>query len=292
MPAIRALETSIGADMAAFSRHLWARRIPHRVLDDGSGRQIVLVGSEQHAALVQQDFQRWRAGALELESRIGMLAGLQARLVDAVRNTPATLALVVLGVMGALLVAFDDDLRLLRWLTFADLHVADGKLVFDDVAATYARGQWWRLFTPLFLHFGLLHVAFNTLWIWELGRRLERARGALTLLAVGMISGAGGNIAQYIAGGSALFGGMSGMIYGYVGYAWLWARITGDVQLALPRGLLGFMLGWLLLCMRGLVEALGFGAIANAAHAAGLALGMLLGLGAALLYSPPAAPPG
>jgi GlpG protein len=50
------------------------------------------------------------------------------------------------------------------------------------------------------------------------------------------------------------------------------------------------MLGWLLLCMSGLVEAIGFGAIANAAHGAGLALGALLGLGAALLYSPPPDP--
>jgi GlpG protein len=45
------------------------------------------------------------------------------------------------------------------------------------------------------------------------------------------------------------------------------------------------MVGWLFICMSGLVEALGFGAIANAAHAAGLVIGAALGLGAALLYS-------
>jgi GlpG protein len=88
-----------------------------------------------------------------------------------------------------------------------------------------------------------------------------------------------------------LFGGLSGVIYGLLGYAWLWSRLTGDPTLALPRGLVGFMIGWLLVCMSGLVEALGFGAIANAAHASGLALGMLLGLGAGLLYSRPAPPP-
>jgi GlpG protein len=53
--------------------------------------------------------------------------------------------------------------------------------------------------------------------------------------------------------------------------------------------LLGFMLVWLVVCMSGFVEVLGFGAIANAAHAAGLLLGVALGLGAALLYSPPRA---
>ena len=88
-----------------------------------------------------------------------------------------------------------------------------------------------------------------------------------------------------------MFGGMSGVIYGLLGYSWLWSRITGDPLLRLPTGLLGFMVGWLLLCMSGVVEALGFGAIANAAHAAGLAVGMALGLGAGLLYSRPESPP-
>jgi GlpG protein len=155
------------------------------------------------------------------------------------------------------------------------------------VGSTYARGEYWRLLTPVFLHFGAMHLVFNALWVWELGKRVERARGVATLLAILLITGCGGNIAQYIIGGSVMFGGMSGVIYGLLGYAWMWTRFTGDPRLQLPGGLLGFMLVWLLICMSGLVEALGFGAIANAAHAAGLVLGVGLGLGAALLYSPP-----
>lgn len=56
------------------------------------------------------------------------------------------------------------------------------------------------------------------------------------------------------------------------------------MPLALPPGILGFMLGWLAICASGLVEALGFGAIANAAHIGGLLLGMALGLVAALRH--------
>jgi GlpG protein len=291
MPAIKALETDLGPEMAAFSRHLWARRIPHRVIDEGGGRQLVVVGSEQHALQVREDYRRWRAGALELQTRGGFARETLGRSLAALRSAPATACLLLLGVLGAAIVEYDHALGLLHWLTFTDLRLVNGKLVFADVRATYAAGQYWRLFTPVLLHFGALHLAFNALWIWELGRRLERARGTLTLLGVALITGAGGNIAQYMAAGGVLFGGLSGVIYGLLGYTWLWSRLTGDPRLALPRGLLGFMVGWLLVCMSGLVEALGFGAIANAAHAAGLALGALLGLGAALLYSRPAPPP-
>jgi len=291
MPAIKALEASLGREMALFSRHLWARRIPHRVLDEVGGRQLVVVGSEAHALLVQEDFRRWRAGELVLETRGGFAREAVARVRAALLGAPVTALLLLAGVLGAGVVEYDHSLGLLRLLTFTDLQLVHGKLVFADVRATYAAGQYWRLFTPVVLHFGALHLAFNALWVWELGRRIERSRGSLTLLAVALITGAGGNIAQYMVGGGVLFGGLSGVIYGLLGYAWLWSRLSGDAQLALPRGLLGFMVGWLLVCMSGLVEALGFGAIANAAHAAGLALGMLLGLGAALLYSRPAPPP-
>ena len=290
MPAIKALEADLGREMAAFSRHLWVRRIPHRVLHEGSGRQLVLVGSEEHARQVQEDYRRWRAGELVLESRGGFASETLLRATSALRAAPATACLLLLGLLGAAVVEYDHALVVLHWLTFTDLRLVDGKLVFADVRATYAAGQYWRLFTPMFLHFGVLHLAFNALWIWELGRRLEHARGSSTLLGVALLAGGGGNIAQYMVDGGVLFGGLSGVIYGLLGYAWLWSRVTGDAALSLPRGLLGFMVGWLLLCMSGLVEALGFGAIANAAHAAGLGLGALLGLGAALLYSRPVPP--
>ena len=204
---------------------------------------------------------------------------------------PVTLAGILLSVLGAAIVMFDTRLEWLRWLTFTDFRpLPGGRLAFESVAATYARGEYWRLLTPVFLHFGVLHLAFNMLWLWELGRRIERARGHLTLLALLVLTGAGGNIAQYLFDGGVMFGGMSGVIYGLLGYAWVWNRVSGAPGLVLPPGLMAVMLGWLLLCMSGLVEAIGFGAIANAAHGAGLVLGALLGLGAALLYSRPPEP--
>ena len=291
MPAFRAIETRIGAELAEFSRYLWAQRVPHRVFDAPDGTQVLVVAREQDVAPVREAFARWRAGELVLADAAPAPDATRGRLGRAWRAQPVTLAAMLLSVLGAAIVAFDTGLAWLHWLTFTDFRpLPGGRLAFESVAATYARGEYWRLLTPVFLHFGVLHLAFNTLWLWELGRRIEAARGRLTLLAVLVLTGAGGNIAQYLFGGGVMFGGMSGVIYGLLGYAWVWNRVSGAPGLALPRGLMPVMLGWLVLCMSGVVEAIGFGAIANAAHGAGLAIGALLGLGAALLYSPPPTP--
>lgn len=288
MTAYRALETAIGADLAEFSRLLWARRLSHRIFDEASGHQVLMVAREEHVALVRELYARWRSGELSGNDTAGFsVNAFAAQLGGVWRAQPLTLCVILLSMLGGALGSFDTELRWLHWFTFSDFQVHDQRLVFESAAHSLARGQYWRLLTPVFLHFGVLHLAFNLLWYWEFGRRLERVRGRMTALAVLLITGVGGNIAQYMFDGSVLFGGLSGVIYGLLGYAWMWTRLSGDRRLALPRGVLVFMLAWLLICMSGVLEVLGFGAVANAAHGAGLVLGMVLGLAAALLYSPP-----
>jgi GlpG protein len=288
MSAYKAVETAVGLRLAEFSRLLWAQRVAHRIIDH-EGRQIILVGREEDVETVRVAFERWQRGEIDSSTTPGVSqAPGWWRLLQLLRSHPVTLVAILLSVIGAAVVSFDHDGRLLRWLTFTDFQRAPtGRIVFEQVSVTYARGEYWRLLTPVFLHFGPLHLAFNMLWLWELGRRIELARGRLTLAGIILISGAGGDIAQYLIGGSVMFGGMSGVIYGLLGYAWMWNRFSGVPGLELQRGVLVFMLAWLLICMSGFVEAIGFGAVANSAHAAGLVLGMVLGVAAALLYSRP-----
>ncbi|MCG3169576.1 MAG: Rhomboid protease GlpG [Pseudomonadales bacterium] len=293
MSAHRAIETRIGAELAGFSSYLWRRRIVHRVFDTADGRQVLVVAREEDVAEVRSAFERWQRGELSLAAPVVTQAPLRRALVAAaegLRRQPLTLLAIALSMAGTLLVFVDHELRMLRWLAFtAFQRGAGGGFVFESVAATYARGEYWRLLTPVFLHFGLLHLAFNMLWLWELGRRIERARGAATLLALLVLTGAGGNIVQYLHDGTVMFGGMSGVIYGLLGYAWAWTRRVAQPGFTLPPGVMAAMLVWLVVCMSGLVEAIGFGAIANGAHVGGLLIGVLLGLGAALLYSRPPA---
>ena len=71
---------------------------------------------------------------------------------------------------------------------------------------------------------------------------------------------------------------MSGVIYALLGYLWIKHKIAPQYFAPLPSGLMGFMVGWLVLCMTGVLEvALGIG-VANAAHLSGLVAGLLIGL--------------
>ena len=176
------------------------------------------------------------------------------------KNNPSVTLLVLVSVLGAALVSFAFPIA--RELMFT----------------TNDQGQYWRLVTPIFLHFGLVHLAFNCLWLAILGARIEQLSGSLHLMALVLFTGAFSNIVQYGWSGTVNFGGMSGVVYALLGYIWIKGKFVPLAMLQLPQGILGFMLAWLLIGMTGFLEmALGVG-IANGAHFGGLVIGMLLGL--------------
>src|SRR5690606_25800074 len=124
----------------------------------------------------------------------------------------------------------------------------------------------WRLLTPAFLHFGFFHLLFNSLWMWDLGRRLELGLGWKHYLLFVLCSAVTANLTQYMWGGSALFGGMSGVVYALVGFIWLRQRFDASPVFAVPKSIIAFMLVWLVLCMTGVVDYFIAGSVANAAH--------------------------
>jgi membrane associated rhomboid family serine protease len=81
-----------------------------------------------------------------------------------------------------------------------------------------ADGQWWRLLTAGFLHFGVLHVGLNMLALLVFGAELERALGRWRFLAVYVLSLLGGAVAlQLFAAPNAVAAGASTAIYGLLG---------------------------------------------------------------------------
>ncbi|MZR62364.1 rhomboid family intramembrane serine protease [Alcanivorax sp. DP30] len=131
--------------------------------------------------------------------------------------------------------------------------------------------QPWRLVSPMLLHFSLLHILFNLLWWADLGRLIERFQSPGQLLMVTMVTSAVANVAQFLTSGP-LFGGLSGVVYGLLGYLWIYGRINPGAGYALRREIVIFMLAWMVICFVGLS-----GVVANAAHLAGLVSGCVLG---------------
>ena len=132
------------------------------------------------------------------------------------------------------------------------------------------RGELWRLVTPIFLHFSLLHIIFNMMALVVLGTAIEYRRGAFRFGLMVLVIAIGSNVAQFIMTGPS-FGGMSGVVYGLFGYLWIKGKFDLDFGIRLNQQSITSMLLWLVLCMTGVL-----GPIANAAHVVGLIIGVIL----------------
>ena len=79
------------------------------------------------------------------------------------------------------------------------------------------QGQWWRLFTACFLHFGIIHIGFNMWVLYQIGYFTERLFGGPRYLAVYLIAGIGGNIIGLVLHPNVVAAGASGAIFGVYG---------------------------------------------------------------------------
>lgn len=268
-----AARRALDVDLAPVVNYLKTQSIPCWVSEE-QGRQCIWLQDEAHLEQLHLALQAADAGQLfqpENPAALGSKAAVNLRL------PPITLALLLLSGLGALLVVFDPQGRWISWLTFTDVAIRGNALYFSDLPSVLERGQWWRLVSPMFLHFGLFHVLFNSLWIWELGRRIELRRSGVMLLGISLFTSVSANVLQYFMAGPSLFGGMSGVLYGFVGYIIVWQRLWPARGFGVSPGILGFMLVWLVLCFTGAVDFFIDGQVANGAHLGGLLGGLLIG---------------
>ena len=91
------------------------------------------------------------------------------------------------------------------------------------------------------MHFGVLHLVFNLLWLWVFGRQIEAIDGGWRFALVVVLSGVAANLAQY-ATGSVLFGGLSGIDFAVIGYVFIAARRRPALGYQMQRSLMIFML--------------------------------------------------
>ncbi|HYZ77002.1 MAG TPA: rhomboid family intramembrane serine protease [Gaiellaceae bacterium] len=142
-----------------------------------------------------------------------------------------------------------------------------GSSIFDDGylrAHEVASGDWWRLLTAAFLHYGPFHLGLNMLALWWFGAPLEEALGRGRYLLLYLVSGLAGSAGALLLSPNVATVGASGAIFGILGAA-----------LVLERQGTPVFGGALTLIVINLVFTFSVGNISVGGHLGGLAGGIL-----------------
>lgn len=129
-------------------------------------------------------------------------------------------------------------------------------------------GQWYRMVTSGFLHYGILHIALNMYALWILGRAVEQYGGRLRFGIVYAVALVGGSLGALVLSPDSLTAGASGAIFGLMGALMVGHRAQGVSLRNSP------LIGVLLL---NLVFTFGFPGISIGGHLGGLVGGAAAG---------------
>jgi membrane associated rhomboid family serine protease len=165
--------------------------------------------------------------------------------------------------------------------TLMDFSIAESIRWGANVGALTLSGEWWRLLTCVFVHGGIIHIAFNMWCLWNLGALCESLYGRWTYVTIYLICGVGASLASASFHPYTPSVGASGAIFGLAG-ALIAAFKLGEFSV--PRTALS---GTLRSLGAFVVYNLIFGAIIpgidNTAHIGGLVTGLIVGALVALI---------
>jgi GlpG protein len=190
--------------------------------------------------------------------------------------------IIAISIIIALLSNYGSFLSVIEPFTFLkmDLNSLErGYINFFTLESTYnINNEWWRLITPMLIHFSFAHLVFNCLWIYVLGSKIEQFDGHLIFINLILFCSICSNLTQYFFGGPSLFGGLSGVIYGMLGFCMIIELESQFERYDLPPALYLFMIVWLVLGFMGVLTLFGFGNVANFAHLGGLISGIIFAM--------------
>ena len=144
-----------------------------------------------------------------------------------------------------------------------------------DFGPLTLNGQWWRLATSMFVHFGIIHIGLNMWCLWSLGRAAEILMGRFSYLLAYFASGIFGSIASVYWQPMAAGAGASGSIFGMAGalLTFVYLKKT-PAHLQINKKMLSSLGSFI---FYNLVIGASIPGISNAAHVGGLVMGALVG---------------
>lgn len=280
----RLTEVPASLDLQAFSQWLRSQGVEHRISMEGDSQVIWLI-DERLEEPVMAALERYMNDP-EMRSRLKASPTAPPRHRRHWQAKPAqaplTLGTVVLAALLAWITGFGAGPFTVELLIVDPSQWAVGSFNqrWEALLGTLAQGQFWRLFSPDFLHFTAAHLVFNAVVLWFLGSQVEVIDGRARLILLFVVTSLAANLLQYLVTGP-LFGGLSGVVYGIIAYTWLSQR--DYPRFIFPPALMMFSVVWLLIGLTPIPEQLGIGSMANGAHLGGLLGGLAM---AALLPLP------
>lgn len=215
------------------------------------------------------------------------------------RRCPLVLAMIAVSILVGLaaqtLTPGRQRTSVLYEVLFVDplAATADGTV---DMWASVRSGEVWRLVTPIFIHYGIFHLLFNMFWLFDLGGQIENRRGSLFMLllvvALAALSNVGQAVEADVRGILMAFGGMSGVVYGLIGYVMIKVKFDSREPYRFSQANMVIAMLWFVLCLARSFTPPGGGIlsfmpeIANSAHVVGLFAGMAIAYVPVMLRSP------
>lgn len=199
------------------------------------------------------------------------------------RLPPLTLTLLILCIALGLLSNFGNPgpnntigITIFQQLSFIEPGLYDPAK--GNAAASLLQGQVWRAVTPALLHGDIFHLAMNMFGLVIFGRILERLMGTPRFAAFVFVLALVPNLFQGLMPeslhGSPYFVGISGVIYGFLGYVWIRSSLNPGFGISVPFPFIVLAVGSIALGLSGAIPGW---RLADLCHLGGLLVGLLVG---------------
>ncbi len=222
-----------------------------------------------------RDWQRSSRGGLDLSR--------------AFQETPIVCSMLLFAILVFLAPMLSAAWDVTQYLLFQDYREIRGSLKTGALPTTWDLLPWsepWRFIGPIFLHSGVMHILFNSWCIWEFGRQIERREGKLLTLLLILVSASVSNTLQAMLV-SPMFGGLSGVAFAMIGFAWLRQSSLAGQGYLLSPGVMVMAFIWLAIGFAQelpAMKSMNSVRMANYCHLGGLVMGWAM---AAILNAVP-----
>ena len=270
---IKIASMSLDINLSLYSNYLKGMGIVHRIAEE-SGSQSIYVANSENSSEAKHILNLYLNDQLGTSSAFieEKLFPINVNLRGLFFASPITICIIGLTLLLAIVTSLGSDLSVYSVLLYPLVETSSLSSLLASLGELKSVLALTKTVTPMFLHFGELHLVFNMLWMWYFGKQLEQILPSWLFLSSIILISFTSNTVQYLVSGYNNFGGMSGVIYGLVGFSWVVSKFQIKKNIVITNNLFIFFIVSLVL-----MEIFASSWIATAAHVGGLLSGLIIG---------------